>query len=200
MLPPVFTHPLNAVIFAAACVIWLAPELIGMFRQMAKVSRKDSRVQERGSLALLLGLQYAGIGLNFWLAWRLPIAAMRWQPNAFFWLGVILIPLGTAWRWYAIWTLGRYFTRDVAVATDQPVVQRGPYRLIRHPAYSGTFLTMLGVGLAMTNWASLVALLACVFLGHVYRVRIEEKALIRVIGQPYLDYMRRTRRFIPLVY
>ena len=72
--------------------------------------------------------------------------------------------------------------------------------MIRHPAYSGTFLTMLGVGLAMTNWASLVALLLCVFLGHIYRVSIEEQALIRTIGQPYIEYMRRTKRFIPWVY
>jgi protein-S-isoprenylcysteine O-methyltransferase Ste14 len=40
----------------------------------------------------------------------------------------------------------------------------------------------------------------CVFIGHFYRVKIEEKALIRTIGQPYIDYMRRTRRFIPLLF
>jgi len=79
-------------------------------------------------------------------------------------------------------------------------VQTGPYRYIRHPAYSGTFLTMLGVGLAMTNWASLMALLLCVFSGHLYRVHVEEKALIRAIGQPYIEYMRHTRRFIPWVF
>jgi protein-S-isoprenylcysteine O-methyltransferase Ste14 len=96
--------------------------------------------------------------------------------------------------------LGRYFTRDVVVSHDQPVIQNGPYRLIRHPTYSGTFLTMLGVGLVMTNWASLICLLVCVFLGHMYRVHIEEKALIRAIGQPYSEYMRHTKRFIPWVF
>jgi protein-S-isoprenylcysteine O-methyltransferase Ste14 len=103
-------------------------------------------------------------------------------------------------RWYAIWTLGSYFTRDVAVSTDQKIVQTGPYRSIRHPAYNGTFLTMLGVGLAMTNWASLFALLTCVFLGHMYRVNVEEKALSQTIGQPYIAYIHRTKRFIPFVF
>jgi len=56
------------------------------------------------------------------------------------------------------------------------------------------------VGLVMTNWASLIALLLCVFLGHIYRVSIEEKFLIRTIGQPYIEYMRRTKRFIPWVF
>jgi protein-S-isoprenylcysteine O-methyltransferase Ste14 len=39
-----------------------------------------------------------------------------------------------------------------------------------------------------------------VFLGHSYRVSVEEKALMRSIGQPYIDYMQRTRRFIPRVF
>ncbi len=167
---------------------------------MAKVSRNADLIQDRGSLVILLGLQWTGLALNFLLAWLLPAAAISWQRTALFFVGETCILLGVALRWYAIRVLGRFFTRDVAVSPDQQVVQRGPYRLIRHPAYSGTFLTMLGVGLAMTNWASLICLLALVFLGHFYRVRIEEKALIRTIGQPYLEYMRRTRRFIPWVF
>jgi isoprenylcysteine carboxyl methyltransferase (ICMT) family protein YpbQ len=67
--------------------------------------------------------------------------------------------LGVILRWYAIHTLGGYFTRYVAIHPDQQVVQVGAYRYIRHPAYSGTLLTMLGLGLVMTNWASLVAIL-----------------------------------------
>jgi len=59
---------------------------------------------------------------------------------------------------------------------------------------------MLGVGLAMTNCASLVALLIFVLIGHMYRVSVEEKALSRTIGQPYVEYMHRTKRFIPLLF
>lgn len=205
MLPLVYTHTIAGIVFAAACLVWLAPEMIGMAPQMAKASRKTVIVQDQSSMAILIGLQWAGLALNFGLAWLWPAAAIaqgapEWQRTALFVLGVVFIVLGVALRWYAIRTLGRFFTRDVAVSHDQPVVQSGPYRLIRHPAYSGTFLTMLGVGLAMTNWASLVALLLCVFAGHFYRVLIEEKALVRTIGQPYIEYMRRTRRFIPLLF
>ncbi len=200
MLPLIYTQPAAAAVFLAACLVWLLPEWIGAFRQMAKVSRKAVQVQDRGSLILLVGLQWVGLALNFALAGWLPAAAIPWPQTALFALGVICLLLGVALRWYAVWTLGRYFTRDVAVSADQQVVQRGPYRFVRHPAYSGTFLTMLGVGLAMANWASLIALLACVFLGHFYRVSVEEKALMHAIGQPYIEYMRRTRRFIPRVF
>jgi protein-S-isoprenylcysteine O-methyltransferase Ste14 len=200
LLPLIYTNPVAAIVFLMACLVWLAPEALGTGHQMAKVTRKAASVQDRSSLGILIGLQWAGLALNFALGLWYPGAAITWQRTALFLIGVICIPLGVALRWYAIRTLGRFYTRDVAVTTDQQVVQSGPYRFIRHPAYSGTFLTMLGVGLAMTNWASLAALLSCVFLGHFYRVKVEEDALIGAIGQPYIDYMRRTRRFIPLVF
>ena len=168
MLPLIYTDRGAASIFLVACLIWNVPEVVGAFKQRAKVSRKEASTQDRGSLSILIGL--------------------------------LLILLGVALRWYSIWTLGRYFTRDVAVSAGQQIVQHGPYRAIRHPAYSGTFLTMLGVGLAVTNWASLLVLLTCVLAGHLYRVQVEERALIQAIGQPYIAYMQRTRRFIPFVF
>jgi protein-S-isoprenylcysteine O-methyltransferase Ste14 len=205
LLPLVYTNPGAAAVFIAACLVWLVPEMIGMAPQMSKVSRKAVIVQDHGSMATLICLQWTGLVLNFGLAWLWPAAAIaqgvqHGPRTTIFVFGVIFIVLGVALRWYAIRTLGNFFTRDVAVSPDQQVVQRGPYRLVRHPAYSGTFLTMLGVGLAVGNWASLVALLVCVFAGHFYRVRIEEKALIRTIGQPYIEYMQRTRCFIPLLF
>ena len=200
MLPLIYTNPGAAAIFLAACLVWNVPEIIGAFKQTAKVSRKEASIKDHGSMGILIGLQWFGLALSFLLGVLFLPAAITWHRTTLFLLGVTLIPLGVALRWYAIWTLGGYFTRDVAVSTDQKVVQNGPYRTIRHPAYSGTFLTMIGVGLAMTNWASLIALLICVLPGHLYRVRVEEKALIQAIGQPYVEYMHRTRRFIPLVF
>jgi protein-S-isoprenylcysteine O-methyltransferase Ste14 len=200
MLPLIYTNRGAAGIFLAACLIWNVPEMVGAFKQTAKAARKEASVQDRGSMGILIGLQWVGLALNFALAGLFPAAAITWQRTALFLFGVALILLGVALRWYAIWTLGSYFTRDVAVSVDQKVMQSGPYRYIRHPAYSGTFLTMLGVGLAMTNWASLVVLLMFVLVGHMYRVHVEEKALTQTIGQSYVEYMHRTKRFIPLVF
>lgn len=107
---------------------------------------------------------------------------------------------GTVLRWYAIHVLGRYFTREVAVQPDHTIIRSGPYRYIRHPSYSGALLTMLGLGLAMTNWAGLAALMACALSGYSYRVMVEEHALRENIGAPYVDYMRYTRRFIPFLF
>jgi len=200
LLPLIYTNPLAAGIFLVACLVWNVPEWIGTFQQRAKGARKEASIQDRGSMALLVGLLWFGVAVNFLLAWLLPEAAFSWQSTSFFCIGVGCILLGVALRWYSIRVLGDYFTRDVAVSADQKVVQDGPYRYIRHPAYSGTFLTMLGVGLALTNWVGLVVLLLCVFAGHLYRVNIEEAALRQTIGQPYIVYMQQTKRFIPWLF
>ncbi len=200
MRPLIFSQPVAAAVFVLAGLIWYLPEAIGMWRLRARVSRASASVEDRGSVAVLLALQFLGLVLDFFLAAGFPAATITWQPVVVFVAGIGLLLLGVALRWYSIWTLGRYFTPEVAVSTDQTVVQRGPYRLVRHPAYSGTLLTMLGIGLATGNWASLIALMACVCAGYSYRVQVEETALVRTLGQPYLDYMRRTRRFIPLLF
>ncbi len=197
MLPLIYTNPAAAVVFLTAFLIWIIPEAVGTLTQTAKVSRKEADVRDRASLAILIGLNWVGLTLYFLFGGLLRRAAIPWHRTTLLVLGVGLTLLGTAFRWYAIRTLGTYFTRDVAVSANQTVVQAGPYHLIRHPAYSGTFVTVLGLGLAMANGASLVALLTCVLAGHLYRVHVEEHALIQAIGRPYLDYMLRTRRFIP---
>jgi len=200
LLPLIYTNVLDAGIFVTACLVWNVPEWFFAFKQTAKASRREAAVQDRGSMGLLIGLLWSGIAASLSFTWLFRAAAIPWHRTALFGIGVGMILLGVALRWYAIRILGRYFTRDVAVSADQHVVQNGPYRYIRHPAYSGTFLTMAGVGLAMTNWASLIVLLMCVLIGHMYRVSVEERALISAIGQPYVEYMRRTKRFIPLIY
>ncbi|HEU5380650.1 MAG TPA: isoprenylcysteine carboxylmethyltransferase family protein [Ktedonobacteraceae bacterium] len=200
MLPLIYTNPLAAGIFLAACLVWNVPEWVGALKQTAKASRKEATVQDRGSMGILIGLLWFGVALDFVLATFLQVTTLTWQRTVLFGLGIGLMLLGVSLRWYAIRALGRYFTREVAVSANQQVVQSGPYHFIRHPAYSGTFLTMLGLGLALTNGAGLLVLLFCVFLGHLQRVRVEEQALAQTIGQPYIEYMRRTKRFLPGVY
>lgn len=200
MQPLISTSRAAALIFIAACLIWLLPEMVGMVGQRARVSRREAMVRDRGSIIWLIGLQWVGLISCLVFAFRWPGAAIRSDQNLVFALGIAAILSGVSLRWYAIWTLGSYFTRDIAVRSDQPVVRSGPYFWVRHPAYSGTFLTMLGIGLALTNWAGLAVLLAGVFIGHLPRVLLEEQALRDAIGQPYVDYMRDTSRFIPRVF
>jgi protein-S-isoprenylcysteine O-methyltransferase Ste14 len=96
--------------------------------------------------------------------------------------------------------LGEYFTAAVTVRSGQPVIEKGPYRWVRHPGYSAGFLVFLGLGFALGSWLSLAVFLLEIILVYSQRVKAEEKALLEVIGEPYRAYMARTRRFIPLLF
>jgi protein-S-isoprenylcysteine O-methyltransferase Ste14 len=97
--------------------------------------------------------------------------------------------------------LGRSFTTSVAIAPDQIVIETGPYRLIRHPSYTGILITLLGLGLSLTsNWLSLLVIIGCALIGFSYRIRVEEHVLQESLGQRYQDYMQRTKRLIPFVF
>ena len=197
MLPLPFGNNIYRLVFWIAFAIWLIPEWVGAMYQR---TRGDAQRRDRGSQFVLLAGLWVGIALDLALATNLPTATIAWHRTLFFSTGIALMVAGVALRWYAIRVLGRYFTREVAVRPGQPIVQSGPYRYIRHPAYSGTLLTMLGLGLTMTNWVALLALMACTLAGYSYRVMVEERALRESIGEAYAEYMQHTHRFIPFLF
>src|SRR5207302_2017957 len=106
---------------------------------------------------------------------------------------------GMAFRNWAVFTLGRFFTRVVQVVPGQTVVERGPYRWIRHPSYTGGLVAVLGIGVSMANLLPVVVIGAAHAVTYGYRIRIEERALAESIGEPYREYMRRTKRLIPFL-
>jgi protein-S-isoprenylcysteine O-methyltransferase Ste14 len=95
--------------------------------------------------------------------------------------------------------LGKCFTVSVIVNPDQPVIEHGPYRLVRHPSYTAYFMILLGIGIALGNWLSVVILFAVPCFVYARRVQVEEKALLETIGEPYRAYVSRTKRFIPFL-
>lgn len=107
---------------------------------------------------------------------------------------------GIAFRWYSASVLGKYFTFDVTVQKDQQLVEVGPYRYVRHPSYTGALMTLFGFGLALENWIAVFAGTFCLCLAYVYRIRVEEAALIETLGDVYRKYAGRTWRLLPFVF
>ncbi len=116
------------------------------------------------------------------------------------WLLLGLLLLGLLLRWWSIIHLGRFFTVDVVIAADHRVVDSGPYRLIRHPSYTGALLIIAGVALCFGNFVSALVLSIPNVALLMQRVRIEETALSQGLGEPYRAYISRTKRLIPGVY
>jgi protein-S-isoprenylcysteine O-methyltransferase Ste14 len=102
---------------------------------------------------------------------------------------------GTAW---AVWSL-RFLGRNLSViAQARDVVDAGPYRLVRHPLYTGEIVSSLGLavyagtGAAFALWLALCAL-------QVYRAMREEQVLLRALPG-YRSYRDRTAALLPGIF
>jgi len=121
-------------------------------------------------------------------------AALTWTPLSFVALTLMLV--GLLVRSWAVETLGRYFTWNVDVQDDQPLVRSGPYALVRHPSYTGALLTWFCSTLYLHSyWAALLALLLFP-LAFGRRIGLEERLLaVRLDG--YDAYRGEVRAVIP---
>jgi len=196
MSPPPFLWP-YALIFWSVYAWALVPEMRIIRRARDESKRTGS--QDAGSVRVMMGVMSTVMVLAFPLAfverWSFPES----QHRLLFAAGITLMVLGSLLRRYCWTTLGEYFTGDVQVRAGQPVIRTGPYRLVRHPSYTGGTLMQAGVGLALCSWASLVLLTVTAIATYLYRVRIEERVLLDNLGEPYRAYMRESRRFVPYI-
>ena len=115
-------------------------------------------------------------------------------------VGIVLLLLGTALRWAAIFTLKRFFTVNVTILENHQIVKKGLYKHLRHPSYTGLLLRYLGLGLSYANWLSLALVFLPLLLSVLYRIRVEESALVQTFGDEYEEYSKETKRLIPRVY
>jgi protein-S-isoprenylcysteine O-methyltransferase Ste14 len=199
-MQPLVTHnPLDLGVLLASFLIWRVMEVIVDIRTFQRL-RADVQRQDKGSYIVLICLIILGFLLSILLALKVPATTITSASDIFFWLGIVLMYAGMTLRLYAIIVLGRSFTTRVAIARDQAVIETGPYRLIRHPSYTGILIILLGLGLSLTgNWLSLLVIMGCTLIGFSYRIRVEEHALQKHLGQRYQEYMQRTKRLIPFV-
>ena len=182
------------VLFWVVFYAWILAEFWIGWRYRAPTG---STARDRGSRTFLIASVWLGVAVGIGLSFS-PASVVGPQRDVLLALGIAVMLAGVALRWSAIRTLGQSFTTAVAVRADQAVVESGPYRWIRHPSYTGGLLTVFGCLIACANGVSLIAIVIPL-LAYVYRMRVEERALIAGLGEPYLDYMHRTKRLIPFI-
>lgn len=158
MAPPIFfgnTGAVTPVVLAFWLVFyaWVLSELWLGWRQRSPAT---ASAQDRGSRWAVIAGVWSSVVLGIGLASALRMLAFTVGRSALVGFGTGLMIGGLILRWAAIRILGRSFTVDVATHLGQQVIERGPYRWLRHPSYSGTLLTILACwSPAPIRWPSL---------------------------------------------
>ncbi len=144
--------------------------------------------------------QASAFALAYPLAW---VPAVRFAPAhrvVALSVGIVMLVAGSLLRRHCFRMLGASFTGDVRARPDQAVVSRGAYRLLRHPAYTAGIIMNTGIGVALGRWASALLIAVASAAVYLYRIAVEERALLAAIGEPYRVFMRTRKRLIPFVY
>jgi protein-S-isoprenylcysteine O-methyltransferase Ste14 len=197
MTPLPFDQPVPRIVFAVALALFALGEVV---IRIATNRNRAKGTTELASLGIVILGFGAGLGGGFLVAVHAPWAAIPAGRIALFVVGIALMLLGVAFRAWAVIALGRNFTVFVQVRDEQPVVTTGPYGLLRHPSYTGLLTVCLGIGLALGNWLALIVVVVVPTIAILLRIRVEERTLLAVIGEPYRRFMATRKRLIPWVW
>lgn len=197
-----FFSPLEYRVFSYAIFfLFLSEFFIWLF-----TSSRWARKGERGGKDLTVWLiVFAWCG-SFWLGYYFRSEDVAESvrnmllPHVFFYIGWILLIGGTVLRDLSVWTLKRAFTLNVQTTEDQHLIQSGPYRFVRNPAYTGSILSLLGVAFGLRSVYSPIPVLALCLLCYGIRIGKEEKILTVQFGEEFEEYKSRTWRLFPYIW
>jgi protein-S-isoprenylcysteine O-methyltransferase Ste14 len=113
-------------------------------------------------------------------------------------IGLVLFALGLGLAVWARVHLGRNWGTPMTQKVEPELVTSGPYRLARHPIYSGILVAGVGTAVALSwLWLTAVALAGMYFL---YAARVEERYLTEQFPDDYPPYKRSTKMLVPFVF
>jgi len=155
--------------------------------------QRKSLASDNGSYLVILIAIFLEISLSIYFR----MDNIGTLAGAFQWLGLILMVAGAAFRQWALIHLGRFFSRTVQIESEHKVISTGPYRWIRHPAYTGMIAVYTGLSMAIGTWLGTLTAFVVVTASLLYRIRVEEQALLTALGNEYREYRQQTWQLFP---
>jgi protein-S-isoprenylcysteine O-methyltransferase len=169
-----------------------------VFSRSRKIKERSPQDRRNGLLviaSLIIGII---IGLN------MPVVAPQFNFQSyfkiFFFLGLTFIWIGIIFRFWAIQTLGKYFSTRLIIQGGHELITSGPYKYLRHPSYTGAMITFIGFGLGIGNWLSVAVIFTISLIIYIRRIKIEELMLQKQFGKAYDSYKKKTWAIIPFLW
>ena len=182
-------------LFTALWMAWLVYWIVAAVNAKAAVRREStlSRLAHFGPLVIawwMLGTDRLPGGFLCGQAWP--------RSEGTFWAGVALMVLGLGFSVWARIVIGRNWSGSVTVKADHELVRSGPYRLVRHPIYTGLLLGFAGTALAVAEWRGIAAFFL-VLVSLWRKLRLEERWMGEVFGARYASYKAEVKALVPFL-
>lgn len=197
LLPLVFKPQLMLdfriwIILAGGFCIWLTQPVF-TFKETA-----DNKKSDGFSILLILIASFISVAAPV-THWAYFLDA-RPSDNTVLFTGIILMLLGLSMRAWAVIFLGKYFTPTVQIQNEHKLITGGPYKIVRHPSYTGAYLAIIAPAIVLHSWPGLIIAIVAMTVAYYVRINVEEKALISYFGNDYLEYKSATKTIIPFIW
>lgn len=116
-------------------------------------------------------------------------------PNYIGIIGVLLIVLSIAILELSYLSLGRQYSPTLQIRENHKLITTGIYAYVRHPMYLAGLIMFFSYLCLSPNVVGIAAYVCAMALIYKFRIPYEEKMLVNVFGQEYIDYMNKTPRF-----
>jgi protein-S-isoprenylcysteine O-methyltransferase Ste14 len=183
----------------ALTILWL---IWGLYWLAASFSAKTTKRRESAAsrLSHMVPLVLAAILLSssriagsYFNATLLPHTLIT------FWIGLVLVAIGVVFSIAGRLCLGGNWSGTVTLKENHELIRSGPYRLVRHPIYTGILIGVLGTAIAQGQLRSLIAL-ALITAAFLRKIGIEESFLVQEFGKSYEQYRTEVPALIPYLH
>ena len=185
------------IIFILTYSVFGAVRVFYRSQNPGRESEKDESLKDAPTVLLSVAIlgyfvcMFVYILLPQWIIWahlNLPIF-VRWS-------GVVLSAIGIGLLIWIHHTLGKQYSPKLAIQKEHKLISSGPYNRVRHPMYTVFILFSIAVALIASNLLLLIFAILIAVPFH-WISKKEERLLIDQFGEEYLNYMKRTGRFLP---
>ncbi|MDR3595609.1 isoprenylcysteine carboxylmethyltransferase family protein [Clostridium sp.] len=193
-----FVDSLQKFSFQIVFILWVVSEIgISLFTILKPFEKNSSKKSfDNGSYFAII----FGVWISVWVSFLIKKQAHWLLPNIAFWIGIAFMFLGIVFRCWAVWILRKFFSLSVVIESEHKLVKNGPYKYLRHPAYTGSIITLLGIPFSLRTLTGILLVGIIVAIAYGYRIFVEEKALLKNFGDEYVKYSKHTWRIIPWIW
>jgi protein-S-isoprenylcysteine O-methyltransferase len=179
-------------LWTALWIVWLVSAL------MAKRSVQRQTLASRLEQSILATTAFCLLfGRGLWPHW-LRQRVLPESDVALLWTGLILTAIGVGFAILARFWIGRNWSGTITIKEQHELIQSGPYRIVRHPIYTGLLLAYVSTAIVHGELRGFVGFFL-LLLGFGLKLRMEETFMVQQFGNAYLDYKRRVKALVPFV-
>lgn len=178
---------------------WLVFTLAFLLRK-----KSGNTVAQKRDKTSIIGIVIQMVG--YALVWSIrrplltPLGGSNVALNLILLILTLAIVVSSVWMvTKAIRALGKQWSLAARVVKGHELIVEGPYRIVRHPIYTGMMGMLLATGFALSYWWVILLALVIFICGTLIRIRIEERLLKGEFGKSYADYIQRVPALIPML-